>query len=105
MSPNTVLEREGGLPHGREMFQPTVSGPLGPDHQGVVRFRVFLDRSVLEVFAADQACLTLRLYPTREDSLGLSFMVREGSAIVHRLSAWKLAAVWPNQAPDGNRTE
>jgi beta-fructofuranosidase len=81
---------------------PTISGPLGPDHQGVVRFRVFLDRSVLEVFAADRACVTQRLYPTREDSLGLGFLVREGLVIVHRLSAWRLAAVWPNQAPKRN---
>jgi beta-fructofuranosidase len=78
--------------------QPNISAPLGPDHQGLVRFRAFLDRSVLEVFAADRACMTQRLYPTREDSLGVSFLVREGSAIVHRLSVWRMAAVWPNQA-------
>ena len=81
--------------------RPIISGPLGPDYQGVVRFRAFLDRSVLEVFAADRACVTQRLYPTREDSLGLSFLVREGSAIVHRLCAWRLATVWPNHAPKG----
>jgi beta-fructofuranosidase len=77
---------------------PTVSGPLRPDDQGVVRFRAFLDRSVLEVFVADRACVTQRLYPTRHDSVGLSFRVREGSVRVHRLSAWKLAAIWPNKA-------
>jgi beta-fructofuranosidase len=76
-----------------------VSGPLSPDDQGAVRFRVFLDRSVLEVFLSDRACVTLRLYPTREDSLGVSLLVREGSAMVHRLGAWRLSAVWPNQAP------
>jgi hypothetical protein len=69
-----------------------------PDDQGMVHFRVFLDRSVLEVFAADRGCMTQRLYPTREDSLGVSFLIRKGSAIVHRLSAWKMVAVWPNQA-------
>jgi beta-fructofuranosidase len=47
----------------------TISGHFSADDQGVVRFRVFLDRSVLEVFAADWACITQRLYPTREDSL------------------------------------
>jgi beta-fructofuranosidase len=77
----------------------TISGPLSPDDQGVVRFRVFLDRSVLEVFAADRTCITQRLYPTREDSLGVSFLVRKGSANVHRLCAWRMAAVWPNKAP------
>jgi beta-fructofuranosidase len=74
---------------------PTVSGHLGPDHRGVVRFHVFLDRSVLEIFVADLACITQRLYPQRTDSLGLSFRVKEGSARVHRLSGWKLASIWP----------
>jgi beta-fructofuranosidase len=74
----------------------TISGDLSADDRGVVRFRVFLDRSVLEVFAADRACMTQRLYPTREDSLRVSYLVREGSATVHRLCAWRMAAVWPN---------
>ena len=34
------------------------------------------NRSVLEVSAADRACMIQRLYPTREDSLGASFLVR-----------------------------
>ena len=81
-----------------EVDRRTFSGPLGPDQNRVVRFRAFLDRSVLEVFLADQACITQRLYPTREDSLGISFAVKKGSIIVHRLAAWKLASIWPNRA-------
>ncbi len=79
-----------------DVDHPTVDAHLGPDPCGVVRFRVFLDRSVLEVFVAERTCITLRLYPTREDSLGLSFKVRKGSLIVRSLSAWKLASIWPN---------
>jgi beta-fructofuranosidase len=78
-----------------EVDHPTVSERLAPDSDGVLRFRVFLDRSVLEVFVSDLACVTQRLYPTREGSLGLSFLVRKGSAIARRLSVWKLASVWP----------
>jgi beta-fructofuranosidase len=74
-----------------------ISAPLGPDQQGRIRFRVFLDRSVLEVFLADERCVTQRLYPTRENSLGLRFRVTNGSAVIHRLSAWKLAPIWPNR--------
>jgi beta-fructofuranosidase len=75
-----------------------ISAPLSPDQRGRVCFRVFLDRSVLEVFLADQRCVTQRLYPAREDSLGLRFGVVNGSAIVHRLSVWKLASIWPDRA-------
>jgi hypothetical protein len=47
------------------------------------------NRSVLEVFAADRARMIQRLYPTREDTLGVGFLVRE---IGH------CSAVWLNQA-------
>lgn len=79
-----------------EVDHQTISAPLTPDQQGRICFRVFLDRSVLEVFLADQRCVTQRLYPTREDSLGLRFTVKTGSAIIYRLSTWKLASIWSN---------
>ncbi len=74
------------------------AGQFGSDANGVVRFHVFLDRSVLEVFLADSACITQRMYPTREDSLGVSFAVRKGSVNVQRMVAWKLTSIWPNTA-------
>jgi len=83
----------------------SVSGALSPDLADRVRFRLFLDRSVLEVFLADRACITQRLYPTREDSLGLSFTIRCGSAVIHRLSVWKMAPIWPDRANQGEVAE
>jgi beta-fructofuranosidase len=80
-----------------EDYNLTFSGPLLTDQQGVIRFRAFLDRSVLEVFLADAACITQRLYPTREDSLQVRFAVKKGSVLVHRLTAWKLAPIWPHR--------
>ena len=74
-----------------------ISAPLSPDQRGRICFRAFLDRSVLEVFLADQRCVTQRLYPTRENSLDLRFKVTNGSAVIHRLSIWKLAPIWPNK--------
>ena len=73
-----------------------ISGNLPPDEKGQVRFRIFLDCSILEIFLADASCITQRIYPTRQDSLMLSFRVRKGSVIVHRLFAWKLASIWPS---------
>ncbi|PWT86338.1 MAG: hypothetical protein C5B58_01555 [Acidobacteria bacterium] len=71
-----------------------VSSALRPDRQGKVRLRIFLDRSVLEIFLADSACLTQRIYPSRVDSLAIGFKVRMGSVVVHKLVAWKLASIW-----------
>jgi beta-fructofuranosidase len=84
-----------------DVDHPTVYARLSPDQDGAVRFHVFLDRSVLEVFVADLVCITQRLYPKREDSLGLSFTIKKGSAIVRHLSVWRLASIWPDKAVKG----
>lgn len=57
-----------------------------------LRVRMFLDRSILEVFANGRQCLTQRIYPTRDDSLGVSVFGRGGSALVNSMDAWDMAA-------------
>jgi beta-fructofuranosidase len=36
--------------------------------------RIFVDRSILEVFANDRVSITTRIYPTRRDSLGVALL-------------------------------
>lgn len=55
-----------------------------------LRLRVFLDRSILEVFANAQ-CVTQRIYPTRSDSVGVALFSEGGSLEVERLDAWRMA--------------
>lgn len=57
-----------------------------------LRLRVFVDRSVIEVFANNKACLTGRVYPTRGDALGVN-LVCESEAKLSRLSVWNLDPV------------
>ena len=57
-----------------------------------LRLRIFLDRSILEVFANDRQCMTQRIYPTRDDSLGAAVFSRGGSAVVRSVDAWDMAA-------------
>ena len=56
--------------------------------------RVFLDGSVLEVFANDRHCLTSRIYPTRADSTGVSIAAEGGTAVLEDLSIWGLGDAW-----------
>lgn len=56
-----------------------------------LRLRVFLDRSVLEVFANERQCVTQRIYPSRPDSLGVSLIARGGSVKVKALDAWDMS--------------
>jgi len=60
-----------------------------------LQLRVFLDRSILEVFANDRQCITQRIYPSREDSLGIGLFSEGGSIEVESLQAWQMAPTNP----------
>jgi beta-fructofuranosidase len=74
------------------------SGPLALAPGEPLRLHIFLDCSVVEVFANERACLTSRIYPARPDSLGLALFAQDGSARLHALDIWHLNAIWPAAA-------
>jgi beta-fructofuranosidase len=55
--------------------------------------RVFLDASVIEVFANGRACLTTRVYPTQADSLGVGLFANNGRAQLRSMEVWKLKPI------------
>ena len=71
------------------------TGPLILADGEPLRLRVFIDRSVVEVFANDRQCLTVRVYPTRDDSKGVSLFARGSDAKLVSLSAYQMKSVWP----------
>ena len=56
--------------------------------------RVFVDRSIVEVFANDALCLTKRVYPQREDSTGIRLFANGGDVTVRRVETWQLDTIW-----------
>ena len=60
-----------------------------------LRLRIFIDRSIVEVFANGRQCLTLRTYPTLKDSTGVSVFARGGGAKLVSLVAHQMKSVWP----------
>lgn len=82
-----ALERLGEA----ERYVHLQEGPfeLVPDE--ILRLRIFLDRSVLEVFANGRQCITQRIYPTRRDSVGVFLFARGGPARVQSVEAWDMA--------------
>ena len=61
-----------------------------------LKLRIFLDRSVVEIFANSRLCLTKRVYPSRPDSLGVGVFARSNSATLRSMEAWRMASVWPD---------
>ena len=60
-----------------------------------LELRIFLDRSILEVFANKRQCVTQRIYPTRSDSLGVALFSAGGSSRITSVDVWDLAAANP----------
>jgi beta-fructofuranosidase len=58
-----------------------------------LELRVFVDRSVIEVFANGRAALTTRAYPARDDSIRVGLFACGGEARLVSLDAWQMEAV------------
>ncbi len=56
-----------------------------------LELRLFLDRSILEVFANGRQCITQRIYPTRSDSTQVSLGTERGGVTIRSLEAWDMA--------------
>ncbi|MFH1009460.1 MAG: glycoside hydrolase family 32 protein [Candidatus Latescibacterota bacterium] len=71
------------------------TGPLVLGEDEALQLRVFVDRSVVEVFANGRQCLTKRIYPSRSDSLGVGLVAQGGRARLRTLDVWQMKAIWP----------
>ena len=72
------------------------SAPLRLPPDGVLTLRVFLDGSVIEVFANDRVCLTSRVYPTLADSRGVRPFANGAAAALRSLDVWDMLSIWPS---------
>jgi len=70
------------------------TAPLALANGEPLRLRIFLDHSILEVFANDTVSITTRIYPTRPDSLGVALLAEKHSARLLQLDAWRMASIW-----------
>lgn len=56
--------------------------------------RIFIDRSVVEVFVNDRQCLATRVYPERPDSTGVSIRAQGDDARLLSLDAWQMKSIY-----------
>jgi beta-fructofuranosidase len=60
--------------------------------------QIFVDHSVVEVYANTSACLTTRIYPSRADSVGVELFARGGPARLENLDVWEMGSIWAGEA-------
>jgi sucrose-6-phosphate hydrolase SacC (GH32 family) len=60
-----------------------------------LKLHIYVDHSVIEVFANGQACISTRIYPTREDSVNVSvFALYEAAVTLNQLDVWEMKSIW-----------
>ncbi len=67
------------------------AGPFSLPADEPLKLRVFIDKSVVEVFANGRQAVMRRIYPSRPDSIGVKLFSNGGPAEVRALQIWELA--------------
>ncbi len=71
------------------------------DKRQPLKLRVFVDRSVVEVFVNGRQCVGLRVYPGREDSVGVSLRAQGRDALLESLDAWQMKNIYASSEKPG----
>lgn len=64
------------------------------DDERTLRIQVFVDRSIVEVYANGRACITNRIYPRGSENKELSLFALGGSAHVKSVDIWEMESIW-----------
>ena len=80
------------LPDARSRAPETA--PVFVDKNELLKLRVFVDRSVVEVFVNGRQCVAARVYPGRRDSVGVSLRSRGTDATLKSLDAWQMKNIY-----------
>ncbi|MHC4691790.1 MAG: glycoside hydrolase family 32 protein [Planctomycetota bacterium] len=70
------------------------TAPLFVDKNENLKLRVFVDKSVVEVFVNGRQCIAMRVYPGRKDSVGVSMRSQGRGAVLKSLDAWQMKNIY-----------
>ena len=70
------------------------TGPVAIEPDEPLQLRVFIDHSVVEVFVNGKQCVAVRVYPDREDSIGVSLRSQGQAAELESLDAWQMENIY-----------
>ena len=79
-------------PDVRSRIPETARVRIAPDEP--LRLRVFVDKSIVEVFVNGRQCVAARVYPDRADSTGISFRSQGVASDVTELDVWEMGSIY-----------
>ena len=76
------------------LARPPETAPFQLRENELLDLRIFIDKSVVELFANQRQAMGLRAYPDREDSVGVSLTAVGGEATLQSLDAWEIQSIY-----------
>ena len=70
------------------------TAPVFIENDETLKLRVFIDKSVVEVFANGKQVLGVRVYPSRNDSMGVSLRSQGQDSELKLLEAWQMKSIY-----------
>jgi len=59
-----------------------------------LKLRIFIDKSIVEVFANGKLCIAVRVYPSRDDSVEFSICSHGQESELKSLEAWQMKSIY-----------
>jgi len=77
-----------------EVHKSILVSSLKKEKGQMLNIRVFVDHSIIEVFADNNICISTRIYPTLESSNNVSIELNKGHQLnMKKLSLWKMLSI------------
>jgi len=70
------------------------TAPVSLKRDEPLKLRVFVDRSIVEVFVNGRQCVAMRVYPGRKDSAGVSLRCQGQNGALNSLNAWQMKNIY-----------
>jgi beta-fructofuranosidase len=70
------------------------TAPVVIGREETVKLRIFIDKSIVEVFVNGRQCVAARVYPGRDDSIGVSLRSQGSSSELLSLDAWQMENIY-----------
>ena len=75
------------------------TAPVFIENNETLKLRVFIDKSVVEVFVNGKQALAVRVYPSLNDSVGVSLRSHGQDSDLKLLEVWQMKSIYDTEAP------
>jgi beta-fructofuranosidase len=65
--------------------------------------RIFIDKSVVEVFANEQKYVAIRVFPSLKESVGISLRSQGQESRVKSSDVWQVRSIWDNDEEEESK--